>query len=262
MIEPLPNFASDYGRWLTSRLSQKIQGGVVEVSTPLLDPLNDGMRLYIEGRPNGTVIHDGGLTLENLAIQGIDINSTARRKTLVDEILRSSGLSMEGDRIVSQANSQNLPQRMHFLPSAMNRISDLWLTVRQGRSKDFFEQVCSYLDDQEVLYSTNLAIPGETVEHPIEIVIPLPRRKERLIRLIGTPNVNTAKIASFSWIEISEVRPDSERVILINDEAYGDNDDVRGISQQTESILEGYSTGIYRWRERGDSSFEKFWSAA
>ena len=262
MAEPIPNFASDYGHWLTSRLSQQVREGIVEVSTPLLDPLNDGMRVYIETGPRGTVVHDGGLTVETLAVQGVDVHSTAKRKSLVEEILRSSGLTMEGDRILTQANSRNLPQRMHFLLSAMNRISDLSLTVRQGKVTDFFERVCSYLDERKVLYSTQLAIPGKTVEHPVDIVIPLPQRKERLVRLISTPNVNTAKIVSFSWIEISKVRPEAERVILINDETSGEKDDLRSISQQTESILQGYSTEMYKWSNRNNPKFEKFWRAA
>lgn len=262
MAEPVPNFASDYGRWLTSRLSQQVREGVVEVSTPLLDPLNDGMRVYIETQPDGIVVHDGGITVETLAIQGVDIHSTAKRQSLVDDILRSSGLSMDGDRIQTQANSGNLPQRMHFLLSAMNRISDLSLTVRQGKITDFFERVCSYLDEHEVLYSTHLSIPGKTVEHPVDIVIPLPKRRERLVRLIGTPNVNTAKIVSFSWIEIAEKRPKAERVIVINDEASGYEDEIKSISQQTESILQGYSSAMYRWSRRTRPEFEQLWRAA
>jgi hypothetical protein len=262
MTEPIPNFALDYGRWLTSRLSQQVREGVVEVSTPLLDPLNDGMRVYIETGSNGILVHDGGITIETLIVQGVDIHSTSKRESLVYDILRSSGLSMEGDRIQTQANSRNLPQRMHFLLSAMNRISDLSLTTRQGKTTDFFERVCSYLDECEVLYSTHLSIPGKTVEHPVDIVIPLPRRKERLVRLIGTPNVNTAKIVSFSWIEVAEVRPEAERVIIINDEASGDQDEIKNISQQTESILQGYSTAMYLWSQRTNPEFEMLWRAA
>lgn len=262
MTEPIPDFASNYGYWLTSRLSQQVGEGIVEVSTPFLDPLNDGMRVYIETGSRGTVVHDGGLTVETLAVQGIDVHSTAKRKNLVDEILRSYGLMMEGDRILTQANSENLPQRMHFLLSAMNRISDLSLTSRQGKVTDFSESVCRYLDEHEVLYSTQLSIPGKTVEHLIDILIPLPQRKERLVCLIGTPNINTAKIVSFSWIEISEVRPKAERVILINDEVSEEKDNLRSISKQTESILQEYSTEMYRWSTRNRPEFEPFWLAA
>ncbi len=144
----------------------------------------------------------------------------------------------------------------------MKRLSDFWLTLRSASSTDFFERVCTYLDDNEVLYSTNVVIPGKTVEHPIDILIPLPRRKERLVKLIGTPNVNTAKVVSFSWIEIEQARPNSERVVLVNDAASSDDSIAKRLSDQTEAILSGYSTAYYRWSQRNDSSFQALWRTA
>lgn len=262
MPESLKNFASDYADWLTSRLSQQVRNGVFEVSTPILDPLNDGLRVYIETGSSDIIVHDGGITIETLALQGVDVHSSAKREALLFDILRSAGLTLDRDRITTKANPGNLPQRMHFLLTALNRISDLSLTARQSGTTDFLERVCGFLDEHGVLYSTYLSIPGKTVEHPVDIVIPLPKRRERLIRLIGTPNINTAKIVSFSWIEIAEVRPESERVILLNDESSIDESDAKSISQQTESILRGYSTGIFRWSQRREPNFEAFWKAA
>lgn len=262
MDNNLPDFAADYAKWLTSRLSTSVHGGITQLSTPFLDPLNDGMRVHVERSGGSFIIHDNGMTLETLSLHGVDIKSSDRRKAIVENTLRASGLSIQDDRIQTPANEGNLPQRMHFLLSAMHRISDLWLTVRPAGGTDFFERVCSFLDEKQVLYSTNISIPGKTVEHPIDIVIPLPRRRERLIKLIGTPNINTAKIVSFSWIEIEQSRPSAERVILINDETNIDGQEIRSISEQTESILRGYSSAMYRWSKRSDQTFNRFWEAA
>lgn len=262
MIQPLPDFASQYAEWLTSRLSTSIHEGVTELSTPFLDPLNDGMRVYVQPTPDGFLLHDGGLTMETLSLLGIDVRPSSRRASLVETALRASGLSIEEDRIQTPANDGNLPQRMHFLLTAMNRISDLWLTVRSSSGSDFFERVCAYLDEKDVLYSANVVIPGMTVEHPVDILIPLPKRRERLVKLIGTPSVNTAKVVSFSWIEIREVRPSAERVIVLNDESVIEGQEVRRVSEQTEAILRGYSTAVYRWSERNEPSFDGLWRAA
>ena len=256
------DFASQYAEWLSSRLSTSVRNGVTELTTPLLDPLNDGMKVYVEPMEKGLLIHDGGLTMETLSLHGIDIRTSKHRKTLTETVLRTCGLTIENDRIQAIANETNLPQRMHFLLCAMQRISDLWLTVRTAGGTDFFERVCAYLDDRNVLYSTNIAIPGKTVEHPIDIVIPLPERRERLIKLIGTPNVNTAKVVSFSWIEIQQVRPKAERVVLLNDESEIEGREVRRVSEKTETILRGYSTSVYRWSRREEDSFTSFWKAA
>lgn len=262
MAQTSPNFAAQYGKWLVSRISTSIREGVTEVSTPLLDPLNDGMRIFIEPTPNGYLLHDGGLTLETLSLYGVDVHATEHRRNLSETVLRTCGLMMADERIQTTANEGNLPQRMHFLLSGMHRISDLWLTVRPSGGRDFFERVCRYLDEREVLYSTNLTIPGQTVDHPMDIVIPLPKRGERLIKLIGTPNPNSAKVVSFSWIEIQKIRPTAERVILLNDESSDEEKEIRRISEQTAAILKGYSTAVYGWSKRFEKSFESFWKAA
>ncbi len=262
MIQPVPDFAAQYAEWLTSRLSTTEYDGITELSTPILDPFNDGMRVYVQPNNGGFIIHDNGITLETLSLFGADIHSTTRRTSITNTVLNTCGLTIEGDRIQTLATKSNLPQRMHFLLCAMQRISDLWQTVRSPSGSNFFEHVCSYLDEKDVLYTTNLAIPGKTVQHPIDIVIPLPKRRERLVKLISTPNTNMAKVVSFSWIEIQQVRPDAERVVLINDESSIDKQETKRVSEQTEAILRGYSNNIFFWSMRDKPGFEKFWLAA
>lgn len=256
------DFARDYADWLTSRLSSTIRRGNCEISTPFLDVHNDGLRVFVEPMRGRYLLHDNGLTFETLSLQGVDIGSSQRRKELIEETLYTYGLTIENERIQTIANDTNLPQRMHFLLCAIKRIADLWMTVRATSSTDFFERVCTYLDEKDVLYSTNVVIPGKTVEHPVDIIIPIPRRRERLIKLIGTPNVNTAKVVSFSWIEIEEVRPNAERIVLVNDSISNDNAIVKHISDQTEAILSGYSTAYYKWSQRDNPSFEALWRPA
>ena len=264
MAIELPNFADEYTSWLTSRVTQQVRNGVVEISTPLTDSLNDGMRVYVDTSNHETLIHDGGLTLETLSLRGIDV-STQSRKKMVDGILRSTGAGLDaGERIYINANSTNISQRMHLLLMAMSRLNDLWMTAKSKNPMAglFCDQVCDFLDSKNVLYSTDMTIPGKTVSHPIDIVIPLPKRRERLVRLIGTPSTNMAKIISFSWIEISEARPAADRIVIINDDTNESNGIGRNLSQQTETILRGYSTQIFRWSLRDEPSFSGLWFAA
>jgi Domain of unknown function DUF1828 len=130
MPNSISDFATQYAHWLTSRLTATAKNEITEISTPFLDPLNDGMRVYIELTKNGFLLHDGGLTLETLSLHGVDIKTSAKRRSLTETMLKSSGLTINNERIETSANHSNFPQRMHFLLSAMHRISDLWLTVR------------------------------------------------------------------------------------------------------------------------------------
>lgn len=125
--------------------------------------------------------------------------------------------------------------------------------------------VAEFLDRKGVTYTANVSIPGRTVEHPIDFVIPLPKRRERLVKLIGDPTPQTAKVISFTWLELQETRQQAERVVVINDVRPPDplmeqtEDEFRKVSEQTVAILRGYSTAVYRWSERDNARFEKLW---
>src|SRR5436190_4132396 len=82
---------------------------------------------------------------------------------------------------------------------------------------DFFEIVAEFPDQQGVLYTPNVILSGRSAEPTIDFVIPLPRRRERLIKLVGYSKPQTAKLISFTWMESRESRPESDRVVPIND---------------------------------------------
>ncbi|MGH8718161.1 MAG: hypothetical protein ACREV0_04345, partial [Burkholderiales bacterium] len=87
------------------------------------------------------------------------------------------------------------------------------------------------------------------------------------IKLVGDPKPQTAKVISFTWLELREARPDSERVVVLNDVRAPDplqdesDDEFRRISDQTMAILQGYSTDVYRWSDRGSRQFSALWTA-
>ena len=131
---------------------------------------------------------------------------------------------------------------------------------------DFFELIAEFLDSHNVLYTSNVSIPGRTVEHPMDFVIPLPQKKERLVKLIGSPSPQTAKVVSFTWMELKDVRPASQRVVVLNDVRSPDplveesEESFRQVSDQTIAILRGYSDAIYRWSERDNPEFTHLWA--
>lgn len=257
------DFAHTYSRWLQERIDAVERGRGFELSTPFLDSFNDGLRVFAEATSGGFRLHDDGLTLENLACMGVDTSSSGRRQRILHSALSGCGVRFESERLEIDATMSNLPQRIHLLLAAMMRVNDLWMTVTPHRVTDFFEMVCEFLDRHDASYSTNVAIPGKTVVHPIDILMSFPRRKERMIKLIGRPDTNRAKLVSFTWMEVEQTRPEGERVVVVNDTipepAEDGGDQVRRMSEQTINILNGYSTRIFRWSERGDSEFSQLW---
>jgi hypothetical protein len=217
MAQPQNDVVRDYLSWLRERLKVVKQGDVSVLSTPFLDPFQDGIQVYIERCNGELVLHDNGNTLENLQCLGVKIEDSARRKALIERALAGCAVRLTKERLETTATGANLPQRAHYLLTAIFRLNDLWMSQVPHTFTDFFEIIAECFDQHNVQYVANVSIPGRTVEHPMDFVIPLPQKKERLVKLIGSPSPQTAKVVSFTWMELKEVRPASQRVVVLND---------------------------------------------
>ena len=261
------DLAREYGAWLRERLTTVERGQTQVLSTPFLDPFHDGIQVHVEPHGGEMILHDNGDTLEHLSCLGVKIEDSERRRALIQRATAGCAVRFEGGRLETTATAANLPQRVHFLLTAILRLNDLWMSAVPHRWTDFFEMVREFLDQQGVLYTANVSIPGKTVEHSIDFVIPLPKRKERLVKLIADPKPQTAKVISFSWMELREARPEAERVVVLNDVRAPDpleeqgEDEFRRVSEQTVAILRGYSSATYRWSEREAPQFKHLWQA-
>ena len=260
------NLAIDYVNWLKDRITVIKQGKETVLSTPFLDPFHDGIRVYVEHNRQGELIlHDNGNTIDNLSCQGIKIDKSERRKKIIERAIAGCAVRINNERLETTATLANLPQRVHFLLTAVLRLNDLWMSSVPHAFTDFFEMVQEFFDQKEILYTPNVSIPGHTVEHPIDFVIPLPKKRERLIKLMGSPQVQTAKVISFTWFDLRDVRPNAEKIVILNDlrsrDAFGQEseEEFKRISEQTTAILSGYSTDIYRWSERNSDRFAHLW---
>jgi len=97
------NLKTEYFNWLDEQESFNDVGmasrPVVEIQTPFLDDLFDGIDLYVYAHAdNQVLITDNGYTLDNLETNGItfDKRSKARNKILED-ILDSFGIERESN---------------------------------------------------------------------------------------------------------------------------------------------------------------------
>lgn len=260
-----PDLAREYADWLRARIVAIDRGQMQVLSTPFLDPFNDGISIHLEPRNGELLLHDNGDTLDNLAALGVKIEESERRKALIQRAVAGCAVTVRSGRLETVATTGNLPQRAHFLITAILRLNDLWMSAAPHRWTDFFELVAEFLEQKQVLFTPNVSIPGRTVDHNIDFVIPLPKRQERLVKLVGDPKPQTAKVLSFTWMELQESRPEAERVVVLNDVYSPDpleeegEEEFKRVSEQTISILRGYSSAIYRWSERSEPAFAGLW---
>jgi hypothetical protein len=261
--QPQIDFVHDYLAWLKNRCSTEMRGAATVLHTPFLDAFNDGMAIHVDPRGPELILHDNGSTLENLDCMGLKIADSERRMRLIGHAIAGCAVRFEKGRLETTATVANLSQRIHFLLNAMSRLNDLWMSSVPHSSSDFFGMVQEFFDQQNVLYTANVSIPGRTVEHPMDFVIPLPRQQERLLKLVAAPSLQTAKVISFTWFEVMETRPASQRVVLLNDIRSGglfsEDDEERKISEQAISILSSYSDKVFRWSDHEKPEFKKLW---
>ena len=267
-VERNIDIAGDYRAWLRDRITAVNLGDSQILTTPFLDPFNDGIEIAVEPRGGEIVLHDAGRTLETLSLLGVDAEKSERRQALIDRVTVSSGVRLTEGRLETTATHANLAQRIHFLLTSIIRLNDLWMSAVPHSWSDFSELVAEFLNDHSTLYTRDVSIPGKTVDHPVDFVIPLPRQRERLVKVVASPNPQAAKLISFTWMELRESRPNAERVVVLNDLAKPDPlsgetaTDTRRVSDQALAILRGYSTTVHRWSARNDPAFESFWKAA
>jgi hypothetical protein len=66
-------------------------------------------------------------------------------------------------------------------------------------------------------------------------------------------------------MELQESRPEAERVVVLNDVYAPDpleeesEQEFKRISEQTISILSGYSNAVYKWSQRSQPEFSGLW---
>ena len=258
-----PDLARDYLAWLKDRLLTVERGRTKVLSTPFLDPFHDGIEIYCDNSGQEIVLHDGGKTYENLMDLGIQIETSERRQAIIEHAIAGCGVQWANGRLQTVATPDSLPQRAHFLITAVSRLNDLWMTASPRSMSDFFAVVKEFFDAHDVHYIANVPIQGRTVAHPIDFAISLGKGRERLVKLMANPTLQAAKLASFAWIELREARPESQRVVLLNDTVLPDplgeegEQTSKDVSDKAEAVLQTYSHNVLRWSARNDPAFER-----
>lgn len=258
-----PDLAREYLAWLKDRFLTVKRGESSILSTPFLDPFHDGIEIHTEMQGGQWILHDAGRTYDNLQDLGVQIEKSERRQQIIEHAIAGCGVEWKDGRLQTWATADALAQRAHFLITAISRLNDLWMSAAPRTTGDFFALVREYLDERDAHYVANIPIPGRTVDHPMDFVVSLGKGRDRLVKLIGNPTLQAAKLVSFAWMELRDTRPQSQRIVVVNDtmipDALSDDDDSssRQMSQQGTAILSAYSNKVLTWSARNEAQFSE-----
>lgn len=201
-------YVSNYYNWLKEKtfIQKDSNTEWFLISTPFVGAFNDTIEIYAQKNGNLLKLSDNGETMSNLELQGLHIQGSKRRKTILDSILLNYGVKVENEELLIEANIDNFSQTKHNFLSAIIEINDLYVLSNHNVASIFKEDVRNYLDSHEVIYTPDFISKGSTgLEFNFDFQI-AKKDKEIVIKSFNTINKSNLPSFLFSWDDIKPVR--------------------------------------------------------
>lgn len=192
------------------------------INTPFLGAFNDTIEIYAQKKVNKIILSDNGETITNLELQGLHIQGSKKRRYILDTILLNYGIKFSNDELIIEADFDNFSQSKHNLLSAIIEINDLYVLSKNNVSSIFKEDVRTYLDNQDIIYTPDFISKGVTgLEFNFDFQI-AQKNKEIVIKSFNTINKSNLPTFLFSWEDIKPVREkitkkEVKAIAIIND---------------------------------------------
>lgn len=239
-----------YCRWLRENTSHRTDGmtGWSVISTPFTGLFNDSIEIYVKKEGGLILMSDDGSTLSGLSLSGVDVNRSSLRRSWLDSVLLNYGLDLKDGEIVTRATAMTFAQKKHNMICAISEISDMELTATHTVSSMFREDVRSFLDEQEIIYTPQFIAKGSTgIEFTFDFQI-AGRGREIVIKSFNTLNRTNVLNFLFGWNDIRE-----QRVKITNKEIVGlafINDIDREVRDEYVAAMESKGTRCVMWSGR------------
>ncbi len=249
----MKDLINEYITWLKDKISFiQLTGGWSEVTTPFLNHSNDHIQLYVKNNGDGTYkISDNAEILSNLSSLGLKWNEGNSFKELIT-ILNGFGLKYDqkSGEIFTFSTVDTFPRKKHSMIQALLSIDDLHVLSQSKSVSTFSEDVEKYFAIHNIRYVSDIFLPGSRsgFPHKIDFLIPASSNsKERIIKLIISPNKQSIERYLFSMIDTQESR-NSVGIAFMNDSNKSVNDNIMSACRQYDIIP-------FPWSLREDSYY-------
>ncbi|MHC8515868.1 DUF1829 domain-containing protein [Sporosarcina sp. ITBMC105] len=238
-----------YDTWNKNQLQLDDHEDFILVTTPFLDLHHDFLQLiFTKNGAEEYRLSDDGFVLSELEMLGIDIFSSQKRKSFFDMTLRIFGVTHNratGELSVSFKSLSEYPKKQNNLIQCLLRVSDMLLTARNTVIGIFAEEVSNYFIENQVFFSDDIGYTGKSGNYQsFDFVIPAARgKKEKIIKAINNPKADNYKQPLLSFVDIQELKPNSQFIVL-------GNDSIQPISETFYNSLSNYQIQVLPWSER------------
>lgn len=243
------DFGREYIDWLKKNISQyKISDNIYRVILPFLDRNNDYVDIYILDKGNGLyTITDDGYTISDLKLGGFDIGASDKRKSLLDFIVSSYGISRsEHNELMVDCTETDLSVKKHMLAQCMIKVSDMFYLSKANVQSIFLDDVQSFFDKNDIRYVNNIGIIGKSklTTHYDFAIARSKKSPERLIKVVNNMDLNAARNIIFSWNDIKDMRQEGTKLYTII------QDTDKKISEDAIKAIQEYDINTALWTQR------------
>ncbi len=245
----MKELVNSYVEWIRKGLSlRELSNGWHELVTPFLNHKNDMIELYLKQENEQITISDGGNTLNELILSGVDIDRSKKRSEELNIVLRSFGISKNGNNeLFINTDAKKFPETKHRLIQAVLSIDDMFMLSSPKVESFFIEDVTTFFELNDIIFVKDTSFVGKSgFSHKFDFTLPkIKKRKEVAIKAINIPRKD--KISSVMWMieDTKLVRPETDGIIIINDE----NDIPNDIHQ----ALKEYNIPYFAWSDRANN---------
>lgn len=247
----------NYYNWLREKtfIQKDLTTDWFLINTPFIGAFNDTIEIYAQKNGSQLKLSDNGETLSNLEIQGLQIQGSKRRKSLLDSILINYGVKIDNDELVIETNIDKFSQSKHNFLSAIIEINDLYVLSNHNVASIFKEDVRNYLDSQDIIFTPDFISKGSTgLEFNFDFQI-AQRDKEIVIKSFNTINKSNLPTFLFSWDDIKPIR---EKITKKNVTAIAIINDIdKEIKSEFLEALKSKNANFILWSEKDSAENKK-----
>ncbi len=202
------NSIKNYYSWLKDQTSiqKSEQTDWFAITTPFIGLYNDNIEVYAKKTNEKIFLSDDGVTFSNLELSGVNITRSVKRKEWLDMILLNYGITLEGKELQTVGTEKDFPQKKHNLICAISEVVDMAMMAKHTVSSLFKEDVKTFFDEQNIIYTPGFIAKGSTgIEFIFDFQI-AGREKELVIKSFNSLNKINVPNFLFGWEDIKEAR--------------------------------------------------------
>jgi hypothetical protein len=251
-MKQFDELVDEYYSWL--REETIVEEGLDDwfcIDTPFLGAFNDHIEIYAKHENNKITLSDNGETLQNLELQGVNMNNSPIRRDILSTILLQFGVQKAGDELTVVADVATFAQKKHNFLLALLEINDLAVLSKHSISSIFKDDVRNFLDEQGITYTPEFISKGMTgLEFTFDFQI-AQQKSEVVLKSFNSINKSTLSTFLFSW---EDVKPNRERITKKEVKAVAIlNDTDKAVRPEYIEALISKQADVVLWSERKES---------